>query len=203
MTFLERIHEEYVVGRRARVLTDHLVELVPENARVLDVGCGDGRIASGLARRRPDVTVRGIDCLVRPNPRIPVDRFDGLRIPHADGAFDAVILVDVLHHADEPAALLAEAVRVARRAVILKDVALIGWMAGPTLRFMDRVGNARHRVNLPDAYWTREDWSKALRDLHLEVEVWRARLGLYRAPFSWLFERSFHFVARLVRAAGN
>jgi len=197
MTPLERLHERWVVDRRARILAERLGELLPEGAQALDVGCGDGRIASLVRERRSDIAIRGIDCLVRPRTHIAVSEFDGTRIPYEQDSFDVVMLVDVLHHAERPDLLLQEAARVARRSVIVKDVALCGWMAGPTLRFMDRVGNARHGVRMPDGYWTLERWRQAFAAVGLEVEIWKDRLGLYRPPFSWLFERSFHFLGRL------
>ena len=39
------LHQTLVFGRRARVLSDQLAALVPPAARILDVGCGDGRSA--------------------------------------------------------------------------------------------------------------------------------------------------------------
>ena len=203
MTLLETVHERYVVGRRARVLSQSLADLIPEAAEVLDVGCGDGRIASLIQQRRGDVSIRGIDCLVRPQTHISVSRFDGRQIPYDDQAFDAVMLVDVLHHAEAPHALLAEAARVARGAVVIKDVTPTGWLAGPMLRFMDRVGNARHGVRVPDTYWTVDEWRTAIAAAGLEVDVWRSDIGLYGPPLSWIFERSFHFLARLRSGSGR
>jgi methylase of polypeptide subunit release factors len=37
------------------------VAYAPEHARILDVGCGVGSIALAVARRRPDVSILGID----------------------------------------------------------------------------------------------------------------------------------------------
>jgi hypothetical protein len=62
---------------------------------------------------------------------------------------------------------------------------------------MDGVGNARFGVALPYNYWTHAQWQAAFRDLHLEIEVWQSRLGLYPAWADWLFGRSLHFIARL------
>jgi SAM-dependent methyltransferase len=197
---LERLHGEYVIGRRARVLADHLSGFIPEGCSVLDVGCGDGLIDRLIMGSRPDVRIRGIDTIVRPSTQIPVDGYDGTTIPHSDGAFDVVMLVDVLHHEARPNRVLDEAVRVARRAVVIKDVMLRGWLAGPTLQFMDRIANERHGVALPATYWTPQEWQRAIREAGLSVELWHDRIGLYPPPASWLFERSFHFVSRLVPA---
>ena len=75
--------------------------------------------------------------LVRPETKVPVKEFDGKRIPHPDKSFDVVMFVDVLHHTEDPTILLAEARRVAKPAVVLKDHCKDGVLANSTLRFMD------------------------------------------------------------------
>ena len=196
MSVIARVHGGYVAGRRVQVLAAHLAELLPLESSVLDVGCGDGSLAKLIRDRRPDVQMRGIDVLVRDRTAIPVEPFDGFHIPAADGAYDVVMFVDVLHHTDDPRVLLREARRVARRNILLKDHTRDGLLAGPTLRFMDGVGNARFGVALPYNYWTRAQWQAAFRELNVEVEVWQTRLGLYPAWANWLFGRSLHFIAR-------
>jgi ubiquinone/menaquinone biosynthesis C-methylase UbiE len=174
-----------------------LSELLPHNASVLDVGCGDGLIAQQIMEKRGDLTVKGIDVMVRPQTHIPVEKFDGRKIPYADASFDAVMFVDVLHHTDDPFILLQEARRVSRQAVVIKDHIRQGFLAGQTLRFMDWVGNARHGVVLPYNYWTLQQWTDAFSKLGWRLVENRTRLGLYPPPASWVFERSLHFIARL------
>lgn len=197
MSLLERVHERYVFGRRVRKLAGHLAGLMPANASVLDVGCGDGLLDRLLLEQRPDLSLRGLDVLVRGRTHIPVEVFDGQSIPHAAGSVDVVLFVDVLHHTADPLVLLREAVRVARRAVVLKDHTADGFLAGPTLRFMDRVGNARHGVALPYNYWPRRRWQEAFRSLGWVVAAWHQDVDLYPWPASWVFGRSLHFLARL------
>jgi ubiquinone/menaquinone biosynthesis C-methylase UbiE len=194
----DTVHGGLVHERRVRVLSRHLAELMPDGARVLDVGCGDGRIASIVPTHRPDVEVSGIDIFVRDDAQIPVREFDGLSIPFGDGEVDVVMLVDVLHHAEEPMTLLREATRVAGRAVVLKDVTPLGPLSDATLRFMDWVGNARHGVPLPYTFWTQEQWRRAFHDLGLSVAAKRRRLGLYPWPANLAFEKRMHFIVRLV-----
>lgn len=201
MSWFDRLHQGYVHSRRVDVLSDRLAALLPPSARVLDVGSGDGRVASSIRVLRPAVDIRGIDVLVREDSAIEVEAFDGATIPFPDESFDAVLLVDVVHHASEPMALLREAVRVSRQSLLIKDHTLEGWWAGPTLRFMDRVGNARHGVALPFEYWTRARWISAFETLGLSVVAWSDRLGLYPIPARWVFDRSLHFLARLDRTS--
>ena len=46
---------------------------------------------------------------------------NGKSLPFEDGAYDVVILADVLHHDPDPVALMKECGRVAKRFVIVKD----------------------------------------------------------------------------------
>ena len=200
---LDTVHGGWVHQRRVEVLSRHLAEVMPEDVDVLDVGCGDGLIGSLIQTHRPDVSVRGIDIAARGTTHIPVDEFDGMSIPLDDDGVDFVMLVDVLHHADDPHVLLSEAARVARRAVVLKDVTPLGPGSDLTLRFMDWVGNARHGVPLPYLFWTQAQWRSAFADLGLSVDVVRRRLGLYPMPWNLAFEKRMHFIVRLTPRAGS
>lgn len=195
---LGSVHNRLVFGRRIRRLADAIVERLPHGARVVDVGCGSGDLAALILQRRPDVTIEGIDVLVRPGTAIAVTEYDGEHIPFADSSFDAAIVVDVLHHTDDPALVLAEISRVAPM-VIVKDHLRDGPFAGLTLRFMDWVGNAAHGVRLPYNYLSRREWADVWGALHLTTTRFADRLSLYPRPFSWLFDRGLHFVTVLSR----
>jgi SAM-dependent methyltransferase len=197
MGLTQKIHDGYVHGRRVRVLADHLAELIPADSSVLDVGCGDGLLASLIQSRQTDLVLTGIDVLAREGTHIPVEHFDGRTIPMPDNSIDVVMFVDVLHHTEDPMVLLREAARVARRAILIKDHTRDGLLAGPTLRFMDYVGNAHHGVVLPYNYWTGKRWREAFQELGLTVQVWRDSLKLYPKPADWIFGAGLHFVAQL------
>jgi SAM-dependent methyltransferase len=191
------LHGSYVHVRRVSVLSTYLAPLLPKDARVLDVGCGDGELGARLRELRPDVSVEGIEVLSRENSAIPVRMFDGVRVPYDDASVDVVLLVDVLHHTDDPGLLLRESARVARSAILIKDHLREGIGARLTLRAMDWVGNARHGVRLPYNYWSRAEWNRAFSRLGLAVREWHSSLRLYPMPASLIFDRSLHFVALL------
>ncbi|GLQ55700.1 class I SAM-dependent methyltransferase [Devosia nitrariae] len=193
-SLLNTLHYKAVFSRRVEVLSELIAKAIPQGGRVLDLGCGDGRIAARLMERRPDLAVEGVDVLVRPVTHIPVTRYDGQTLPFADGSFDYVVIVDVLHHTDDAAVVLAEAARVGRRGIVVKDHLREGWLAGPTLRLMDWVGNRGHDVRLPYNYLDRAQWARALERCDLAVSTWRDRLALYPPPFDWVFGRRLHFV---------
>ncbi len=196
-TALARVHERSIFDRRVEVLADTLAPLVPPRAHLLDVGTGDGQIAAKIGARRPGVTVEGVDIMRRPTTHIPVALFDGTTIPHPDNSFDAVSFVDVLHHTDNPAQLITEAARVARKAVLIKDHLSETALDHTTLRLMDWVGNAPHGVVLPYNYAGKATWEAWFSAAQLVVEAFSTDVPLYPAPLSWMFGRGLHFVARL------
>lgn len=194
---MAQFHGRLVHARRVRVLAEKVARLVPPGSRLLDVGSGDGRFARLLAENQPGLRVEGLEVIVRPGTAIPTRSFDGVHIPHPDGAFDAVTLIDVLHHAADAERLLAEASRVASRCVILKDHYRKGFAAGATLRLMDWWANSPHGVALPYRYLTEAEWDSLFRRLRLEADELLTRLDLYPRALGWAFERSLHFLIRL------
>ena len=191
------LHRRVAYDRRIERLATLIAERLPPACRVLDVGCGDGRLAARILSLRPDVMIEGVDVLARPSTAIPVQLFDGVSIPRQDRSVDVVMLVDVLHHAAQPERLLGDCARVARVSVLLKDHVREGFLAELTLKLMDWVGNARHGVALPYHYFTRPEWRDILAATGLSVTEWVSRLGLYAAPIDWLFGRGLHMIATL------
>lgn len=199
MEVVGALHNRLVISRRVEVLSSWFARLVPESARVLDVGCGDGLVSAQTCAKRPDLEIRGLDVLPRKQSYIPVELFDGSRIPFGDGSFDAVLFSDVLHHTEDASVLLGEARRVTRQYVLVKDHYRKGLAANARLRFMDWVGNARFGVALPYRYWTEAQWHAAWQKLGLIPERVVSRLGLYPAPADWVFGAHLHFIALLKR----
>jgi len=199
---LEAVHGGYVHRRRVRVLCEHLASMIPpDTSSLLDVGCGDGWLAARVGAARPGLLVQGLDVLVRSGTHIPVTGVDGRTLPCATGSWDAVMMVDVLHHTEDPSVLLREAARVSRRWVLIKDHYLQGMGASATLRFMDWVSNARYGVVLPYNYQTPARWDSLIADAGLRRHAERIDLGLYPWPASWVFGRRLHFVACLEKVA--
>jgi len=190
------VHKHAIFSRRVRVLAKALSDFIPHGSHVLDVGAGSGEIAAAILAHRPDLSIEGCDVFVREDTHIPVREFDGKSVPFGDRAFDYAILVDVLHHTDDPAELLREVSRVAG-SIVIKDHYRNGLLAGSRLRFMDWVGNAPHGVRLPYNYLSRAQWRQLWATLGLDVRRQAENIPLYPAPLSWFFGTGLHFVAEV------
>ena len=203
MSLAASMHHRFGREPRSQALAAAIADLLPSGALTLDLGCGDGLLARRVIATRPDVRILGADTLIVHGCAVPVARYDGVRLPFPPKAFDVVLLVDVVHHAASPLALLAEAGRAARSAVLLKDHLADRFGARPVLRFMDWMGNARRGVALPYTYWRRADWQHAFADLHWSVAAWREDLDLYPGPLAPVFETGLHFMALLRPSAAR
>jgi SAM-dependent methyltransferase len=120
-----RVADELEVG-----LLLELLRPLPAGATVLDLGCGTGHFARALAERGYRVT--GVDperaMLGVARERLPVVCGDGQRLPFADGAFAATVVIAVLQYAADPVALLREARRVSRKRVVVLAVVGPSWL---------------------------------------------------------------------------
>lgn len=108
-----RVTETHLTGGMS--LYARLVPLLGAG-RVLDVGCGDGALGREVRRSGSAARVVGLDSsatMLRDHPP-PAVRGDAVRLPFRDGAFDAVVAVNMLYHLEDPGAALREARRVLR-----------------------------------------------------------------------------------------
>ncbi|MGH6919974.1 MAG: class I SAM-dependent methyltransferase [Geminicoccaceae bacterium] len=203
MKAIAHCHRGLVFSRRVRVLSALVADLLPVSGTILDVGCGDGSIASLIQERRRDLKIVGLDVFARSDAKIPVQVFDGTTVPYPEDSFDVAMFVDVLHHTDHAERLLQEGCRVARQGLIVKDHTREGILPGLTLRAMDWLGNRPHGVPLPYNYWSEREWRHAFRRTGLTPSIWLSDIPLYPWPANLVFGRSLHFLAQLQPMVGT
>lgn len=111
--------DQVFVFRHAKAL-----EMVEKGQKVLDVGCGDGLFLSALAQKEVlasgvDISEEGVKKCREKGLDVSVVDISIENLPFQDGAFDTVIMLDVLEHLYAPEALLQEAARVSKKYIII------------------------------------------------------------------------------------
>jgi ubiquinone/menaquinone biosynthesis C-methylase UbiE len=184
-----RIRSLYVDEREVETA---LVEIInrADPRDLLDIGTGTGRMLEILAPRVE--TALGIDqsremlAMARVNlERAGLDNArvrlgDMYRLALPEASFDAVVIHQVLHYADQPAAVIAEAARVLRP----RGMLLLVDFAPHDLEFL-RAEHAHRRLGFADreiAEWCRAAGldpaaARALPGDPLTVVIWTAARG--------------------------
>ena len=121
----DSFHDHLIRDRLDRTL--HLIDALPSApagpVRALDAGCGAGQLVAALSRRGCatsgfDIAVNMVtasrELLAAQQLRAEVGQADGERLPFPDATFDLVMALGYIEYFTEPAAAVAELVRVAR-----------------------------------------------------------------------------------------
>lgn len=118
---------DWVLWRRGRALCRQIEAWVPSGSEIIDIGSGTGH--NGALLRASDRAVEEFDVVdmhwMGPGPEL----FDGRRLTRPDDDCDVVLLAFVLQYAEDPAALLREASRLARRRVLVAQSSFEGRLA--------------------------------------------------------------------------
>lgn len=107
-----------VLNRRAEALTARVGPFIEVGSKVLDIGCGTGHNAATIRERR-GCSVTQVDVVDMSVLGPPPTIFDGRALSFCDQAFDAGLMLFVLHYCSDPEALLGEARRVIRRRLLV------------------------------------------------------------------------------------
>lgn len=115
---------EKVMGRWSRRLAERFLDFAGElGGDCLDLGCGTGHLAAAILRRAPDAQVTGVDfspayvAHAQGRADIAAAEFqvgDACALPFADGSFDRVLSLLMLHFVPRAPDAVAEMRRVTR-----------------------------------------------------------------------------------------
>ncbi len=186
----DRIRSLHIDEREVEAV---LTEIVAAAAArdLLDIGTGTGRMievlaplvgqALGIDQSREMLAVARVN-LERAGVANGMARLgDMYQLPLPDASFDAVVIHQVLHYADRPAAVIGEAARVLRQNGLL----IVVDFAPHLLEYL-RTDHAHHRLGFADAEiaeWCREAGLDPTPPQHLSgepltVAIWAS----YRRP---------------------
>jgi SAM-dependent methyltransferase len=176
----DRTPGQFLFRRIHRAVVDAVCAGGSAPHRIVDVGCGTGRLLETLLARLPDAELVGIDpaegmiAVARTRfatePRIRLEVAPADRMPLDDGSADVVTTTLSFHHWDRHEASLREVARVLRPGgrLVLADILGIG-LAGRLIRPMGR----RHGAGYRDT----DELTRLLRDAGFSAWRYRRLLG--------------------------
>ena len=182
------LHQKTSHKTRVRLLADIFSKIIADDprptVRCLDVGCGDMTIAELLAKSNTNTEWTCLDIYQLPDELKSLERwqkyrsFDGLNMPFENGAFEFVVLSDVLHHSLDPSRLLAECARVGQK-IMVKDHFQYGFFSNLVLEWMDRFGNQAYGVHIPARYFSEASFAALCRENGLRISRQKTGIQLY------------------------
>jgi methionine biosynthesis protein MetW len=194
---------------------DYVTERIPDGARVLDVGCGDGGFLAYLKKHRPrcevvgaDVSERSIQMLREQNLEgVLLDRSRSLR-EQIDRSFDFVVLMEVLEHIVDAESLMRQVCEFKPRRIFV-SVPNMGFifnrlrlMFGGRMPITVVVYHMREHVR----FWTLKDFYQWAEVMGLEVTHVIGQHGYIPAlvrHFPALFARAVVIELAIKNASGE
>lgn len=109
---------------------------------ILEVGAAEGWVGKEIKSRHPSFRIQLLDVIDLNQTELPLKLYDGKAIPFADNSFDTVIVMMVLHHCEDPEAVLQEAARVSKKRLVVTESVYRFWAGHYLLWFMDNLVNS-------------------------------------------------------------
>jgi len=154
---------------RAKRICKIYKDYINEQDSILDVGCGDGMIATLIKKiLNKNIYLVGTDMIDMDCP-FRFKLTDGKTLPFKDKSFDIAMVNDVLHHIpfEKQIIIIKECLRVAKKVLLyeVKDGFLEKMVDIVTNQIYDR------RVKLPLTMRKVEDWMKLFQKMNIKYVV--------------------------------
>jgi SAM-dependent methyltransferase len=168
----------------------------------LDVGVREGEMTRSIYKAAKDKIsdMQTLDIYSTSHPTFKHTVYDGKTMPFPESNFCVVSFIDVLHHIEDIVSLLAQARRVTKKYILIKDHRYEKRWELNSLKIQDWFGNVNTGCPLPHNFLKDGEWQKIFDYLNLKV------LGLKRSvnfrhpfPFNVIYPSRLHFLCLLVK----
>ena len=165
LTLIDRIFR----FRAASHVIREIAPYIKPDSKVLDIGAGTGIIAYKIAEKL-GVKIVLVDVVDKRKVNLPLTIYDGQRLPFKDKGFDAALLIFVLHHAEDPQAVLAEAKRVVRDKIIVYEDIITRNPFDTVDSFIHGFAfNKAWKLQNEAEFKTEDEWREVFRNLKLKI----------------------------------
>ena len=169
--------------RAAKGLCQECAPFITKGSKIIDIGCGRG-ITTQEFRDYFQAEILGVDVADQRVIDFPFQKIDGKNLPFSNDSFDVALLINVLHHADDPENLLNEAKRITKEKIIIcedlkgKGISqLANWLHRNTYRI------SAPFLRQPNNFHSREEWKRKFSKNGLKVSFEK----IFSQPFGWLY----------------
>ena len=200
---IDRCHRFYV--RFPGLKRDYqLIQTVPQNGIVLDIGCAEGTYLKRVSLMRPDLKLIGldIDCYLEVIERKQLDSFViadcNVQLPLPDESIDFVHCTHIIEHLQRPSMLLKEI-----RRVLKKEGQ--AYVEAPEAKriFMPSLGLRGTANFYDDPTHIRPYTKEALRRLGLEAGFKEASITVFFARNYFYLVSFFYILFRFMVTGDN
>ena len=167
MNFYYRFFSK-IYGFAAKRMCLECSSFIKNNSGILDIGCGSAVIANQF-QRFFHAEITGVD--VRDHRISPI-RFrliDGFTVPLPNNSFDVVLINYVLHHSQNPLALLAEAKRMVKDKIIVYEDLPEGFLPKLWCMIHTNLFDAFFKNPAKTSFKTKKEWEEIFKNLELNV----------------------------------
>lgn len=155
---------------REETIVQNVKPFFPANSQVVEIGAGNG-ICAQMLQDATGAHFTLLDVVDYNQTSLPMRVHDGKTLPFDDDAFDYALLVFVLHHNPDPRPVMQEALRVARKGVLVVENDTRGIVKRPLTRVIDSTEWMRRGV--PRNYFVKstDEWLGFFRALPASVQL--------------------------------
>ena len=172
-----KIDEVFFRSKTERLIL-RMKQFFSRGDKILDLGSGIGMFSHILQEQGYQVTPIDVkDKSLYPSVRPLI--YDGKKLPFADYSFDVCLLLSVLHHTQNPEAILKEAKRVANKIIVSENIYRSATQKLYT-HFIDSLLNLEF-FHHPHTNRTDKQWKEAFKRLGLTLIY-----SEYYRTFKWI-----------------
>jgi len=165
---------------RIKRIGDSFINILEPNQNILDIGCGDGSLGKYI-ESMIDINYYGVDVVVQ-NTKNDKIFTSNIPYPFKDKFFDIVILILTLHHFESPEKGFNEAIRLAKKKIVLLEDVPRNSLERNCMKIVDYVGNkiVSDDIPLPFNFYDDKKWKEIFNKNNLKLVN---RKNVYPLPF--------------------
>lgn len=172
-----------VYKKAARGICKDCAPFIAKGAKIIDIGCGRG-ITTNEFHDYFQAEILGVDVTDQRIIDFPFQKIDGKNLPFSNDSFDVALIINVLHHTDDPEKLLSEAKRITKEKIIIcEDLKEKG-----ISQFANWLHKSTYRISAPflaqpNNFHSREEWKRKFSKYGLRVSFEK----IFSQPLGWLY----------------